>query len=95
MEKQVNKYFYMSRPTITTVSKQAGVSVSTVSQVLRGSGRISQQTRDKVLQAVKAVNYVRDSRAAAMRSGQFREVGLLIHDISNCLLYTSPSPRES
>ena len=87
VEKQVNKYhhesYYMSRPTITTVSKQAGVSVSTVSQVLRGSGRISQQTRDKVLKAVKAVNYVRDSRAAAMRSGQFREVGLLIHDISN------------
>lgn len=73
----------MSRPTIATVSAQAGVSVSTVSQVLRGSGRISQQTRDKVLQAAKAVNYVRDSRAAAMRSGQFREVGLLIHDISN------------
>lgn len=73
----------MRRPTIATVSAQAGVSVSTVSQVLRGSGRISQQTRDKVFAAAKAVNYVRDSRAAAMRSGEFREVGLLIHDISN------------
>ncbi len=74
---------HVSRPTIATISAQTGVSVSTVSQVLRGSGRISQQTRDKVLATAKAVNYVRDSRAAAMRSGQFREVGLLIHDISN------------
>lgn len=72
-----------NRPTIATVSEKAGVSVSTVSQVLRGSGRISQQTRDKVLQAAKSVNYVRDNRAAAMRSGQFREVGLLIHNIGN------------
>ncbi|MGB5598997.1 MAG: LacI family DNA-binding transcriptional regulator [Thiothrix litoralis] len=73
----------MTRATIATVSKQAGVSISTVSQVMRGSGRISQQTRDKVLEAAKAVNYVRDKRAAAMRSGHFREVGLLIHHIAN------------
>lgn len=72
-----------TRPTITTVSQKAGVSVSTVSQVLRGSGRISQQTRDKVLQAARAVNYIRDSRAAAMRSGQNKEVGLLVQHIDN------------
>ncbi len=73
----------MTRSTIATVSKQAGVSISTVSQVMRGSGRISQETRDKVLQAAKEVNYVRDNRAAAMRSGHFREVGFLIHHIAN------------
>ena len=50
---------------------------------MRGSGRISEKTRDKVLRAAKQVNYLKDTQAAAMRSGQFREVGLLIHRIAN------------
>jgi LacI family transcriptional regulator len=50
---------------------------------MRGSGRISETTRDKVLQAAKEVNYLRDTQAAALRSGQFKEIGLLIHQIAN------------
>ena len=71
------------RPTIRTVARAAGVSTSTVSQVLRGGGRISEETRRKVLQAAKTVNYVQDRRASAMRSGQSRDIGLLINKIGN------------
>ncbi|RMF34322.1 MAG: LacI family transcriptional regulator [Alphaproteobacteria bacterium] len=71
------------RPTLQTVARAAGVSTATVSQVIRGSGRISEETRKRVLRAVKQVNYVPDGRASAMRSGQFREIGLLIHEIAN------------
>lgn len=71
------------KPTIHTVAEAAGVSISTVSQVLRDRGRISETTRRKVLRAAESVNYVLDRRAAAMRSGESRDVGLLIHNISN------------
>ncbi len=57
------------KPKLQTVAKLAGVSVATVSQVMRGTGRISEDTRKKVLRAAKQLNYVPDGRAASMRSG--------------------------
>lgn len=72
-----------SRVTIVTVAEEAGVSTSTVSQVMRGSGRISAKTREKVLEAAKRINYQRDHHAAALRSKQFKEIGLLINQLSN------------
>ncbi len=71
------------RPTLHTVALAAGVSTSTVSQVLRGRGRISDHTRRKVMRTVEEINYVQDRRAAAMRSGESRDIGLLIHNIAN------------
>lgn len=71
------------KPKLQTVAQHAGVSLATVSQVMRGAGRISEVTRKKVLQAAKDLNYVPDGRAAAMRSGENREIGLVIHSIAN------------
>lgn len=55
----------------------------TVSQVMRGTGRISQETRAKVLKAAKRLHYIPNSRAAAMRSGENREIGFVINQLSN------------
>lgn len=71
------------KPTLHTVAKEAGVSIPTVSQVLRGTGRISDVTREKVLEAAKRLHYVPDSRAAAMRSGENREIGFVINQFLN------------
>jgi LacI family transcriptional regulator len=71
------------KPTLKTVALAAGVSVPTVSQVLRGTGRISEQTRERVLDAVSRLRYVPDSRAAAMRSGENREIGFVINRLQN------------
>ncbi len=73
----------VGKPKLETVAREAGVSVATVSQVMRGAGRISEKTRKKVLQTAKTLNYVPDGRAASMRSGQNREIGLAIHQIAN------------
>lgn len=74
----------MSRkPTLGSVAKEAGVSIPTVSQVMRGTGRISDQTRSKVLKAAKKLHYLPDSRAAAMRSGENCEIGFLINQLTN------------
>ena len=71
------------KPTLSTVAKEAGVSIPTVSQVLRGTGRISEVTRDRVLKAAKNLHYVPDQKAAAMRSGENREIGFVINQLSN------------
>ncbi len=71
------------RSTIVTVAREAGVSTSTVSQVLRGSGRISEKTRKKVLKVAERLKYQRDHHAVAMRSKQFKEIGLLINQMAN------------
>ena len=44
-------------PTIYTVADQAGVSVATVSRVLKGHSSVSDETRARVLAAVEAVGY--------------------------------------
>lgn len=68
---------------LATVAAEAGVSVATASQVLRGTGRISDTTRKRVLAAADKLNYVPDARAVAMRSGVNREIGLAVHAIAN------------
>lgn len=59
------------------------MSIPTVSQVLRGTGRISEKTREKVLKATKKLHYVPDSRAASIRSGENREIGFVINQLLN------------
>jgi len=71
------------KPKLQNVAERAQVSLATASQVMRGTGRISEETRKKVLKAARELNYVPDGRAASMRSGERREIGLLIHQIAN------------
>ena len=71
------------RAKLDDVAARAGVSRATVSQVMRGTGRISTETRARVSAAAAALDYVPDGRAAAMRSGLNREVGMVIHRIAN------------
>ena len=72
-----------NKPNLKSVAKLAEVSVPTASQVMRGTGRISENTRKKVLEAAKTLHYVPDGRAVAMRSGENREIGMIIHQIAN------------
>jgi LacI family transcriptional regulator len=75
--------YLTEKPTLSSVAQEAGVSVPTVSQVMRGTGRISKETRTKVLKAAKRLHYIPNSRAAAMRSGENREIGFVINQLSN------------
>ena len=71
------------KPTLGTVARESGVSIPTVSQVMRGTGRISEQTRNRVLHAAKKLHYIPNSRAAGMRSGENREIGFVINQLLN------------
>lgn len=72
-----------SRVTITDVAGRAGVSKATVSAVLNDKGTVSDTTRDRVMAAIKALNYRPRSAAGLPRVGDRRSIGLLIKELDN------------
>jgi len=64
---------------IKEVARHAGVAISTVSKVLNGYPNISEDTREKVQQAIKELNYIPNSIAAALSSKQFGRVALVLN----------------
>ncbi|SFJ53377.1 LacI family DNA-binding transcriptional regulator [Thermoflavimicrobium dichotomicum] len=65
------------------VAKLAGVSVATVSRVLMGKGKVREQTRQKVLEAIKQLNYKPNRLARNLRRLESQTVVVVIPDISN------------
>ncbi len=77
----------MNRPTQVDVARRAGVSRATVSYVLNGltDGRvpISEETRQRVLNAIAELGYEPDARAQALRSGNTKTIALIVPDLRN------------
>ena len=77
----------MNRPTQVDVARRAGVSRATVSYVLNGvtEGRvpISDETKQRVLEAIEELGYEPDARAQALRSGNTKTIALIIPDLRN------------
>lgn len=71
------------RVTLLDVAKHAGVSRATASLIVRGSPKIADKTRKKVLESMRELGYVYDRVAANMRSQDSSTVGLIITDIAN------------
>lgn len=63
--------------TLEDISREAGVSISTVSRVLNNSGYASRETREKVRRA--AAGYVPNAIAQSMVSGRSETIGILIN----------------
>ncbi|MEJ5074464.1 Mal regulon transcriptional regulator MalI [Enterobacter ludwigii] len=73
----------MKKVSIIDVAKQAGVSVSTVSLVLRQKGKISDATIEKVQAAIAQLGYVHNVAAANLRSNTSNLIGLILRDFSD------------
>ena len=77
----------MKRPTQQDVARLAGVSRASVSYVLSGNAqnpvRISEDTREKILEAAQHLGYEPDAAAQSLRSQKSHTVGLLIPDMFN------------
>ncbi|OOY04221.1 LacI family transcriptional regulator [Thioclava sediminum] len=69
--------------TLRDVSEASGVSEMTVSRVLRNRGDVSDATREKVLQAAKALGYVPNKIAGALASQRVNLVAVIIPSLSN------------
>ena len=68
--------------TIIDVAREAGVSFKTVSRVLNGETNVREQTRARVMSAVKTLDYRTNHHARNLRARQSRII---------CLLYANPS----
>ena len=68
---------------IKEVAARAGVSVATVSRVLNDSTPVTVETRDRVLAAVRAMDYSIDQRARALRRQKSGTLGLIVAEIRN------------
>lgn len=71
------------RISVREVAAAAGVSISTVSRVLNGSGYSGQDVRQRVQQAVARLGYEPDYTARHLRTGRSRTIGYLLPSIAN------------
>lgn len=72
-----------NRVTLKDVAQLAGVSVTTVSNVVRGWPYIADETRHKVQEAIRDLGYSPHPIAQGLRTGQMQTIGFIVPDISN------------
>ena len=73
----------MARVSIKDVAQQAGVSTATVSHVINGTRFVREETRQKVLTVIEALNYEPSSIARGLATNSTQAVGLVVSDIQN------------
>jgi LacI family transcriptional regulator len=69
--------------TIREVARDAGVSTAAVSQVFNSSGRISEETRQRVRSVARKLNYHPNRHARNLAAGNSRTLGIVVSDIEN------------
>lgn len=68
---------------IKDVASHAGVSPTTVSNVLNATNRISEETQRRVLDSVRELGYVRNTIARQLRAGTSTTIGMVVPDGGN------------
>jgi LacI family transcriptional regulator len=68
--------------TIKDIAKRADVSTATVSYVLNNKGKISEETRSRVLKIVNEMNYKRNTIAKSLRTSKTNTIGIVAEDIT-------------
>jgi LacI family transcriptional regulator len=69
--------------TIRDVANAAKVSTSTVSHVINQTRYVSQETRQRVLQAMAELNYIPNHLARSLRNNQTLTIGVLVPNCAN------------
>lgn len=70
-------------PTIKDIAQKAGVSVATVSYVLNNNRFVSADKRERILDAIKELNYVPNAVARGLRVRESKAISLIVSDITN------------
>src|SRR5690625_1554971 len=68
---------------IKDVARAAGVSIGTVSNVLNRPDIVSPERRDRVLEAIRELGYVRNDAARQLKMGRSSTVGAIVLDMGN------------
>ncbi|ABC33530.1 Transcriptional regulator [Hahella chejuensis KCTC 2396] len=69
--------------TVTEVAKRAGVSVSTVSRILNGTARVSDDKRRSVERAIEDLNFKPNVLAQSLKSGQSMTIGVITQAVES------------
>jgi DNA-binding LacI/PurR family transcriptional regulator len=69
--------------TIYDIARAAGVTATTVSNVLKGKGSVSEATRARVLHLVEKMGYHPNLVARSLVKGRTGIIGLVVHSLSN------------
>ena len=69
--------------TMKDVADYIGVSTATVSYVINGNAPISEETKIKVLEAIKELNYKPNALARGLRVNETKLIGLIVPDITS------------
>ena len=82
-------------PTVYDVAEHAGVSIATVSRVLRRPGDVREATRERVLASVRTLGYVPSASARGLAARRTGVVGLFFPDFDAMRETTSFVPDSS
>ena len=68
---------------IYTIAEEAGVSPATVSRVLTGSARVSEEKKKRVLELIAKYDFRPNAKAQGLSRVETKVIGLLVSDIRN------------
>jgi len=68
--------------TLIDVARLAGVSPSTVSRILNGTAKVSEDKREAVMAAIAKMNFAPNPMAQSLKRGRSMTIGIVVQDIS-------------
>ena len=83
----------ISKVTIVDVAAEAGVSFGTVSRVINNDIHVKEETRQRVLKAMRQLKFVANRQARSLAGGKSNSIGVLVPDLAN-FIYHSPDCQQ-
>ena len=77
----------MNKVTIKDVAREAGVSISTVSNALNGTGSLSEETKEMVLDVANRLNYIPNINGRGLKTGSSRMIGFYTISVNGAYFY--------
>ncbi len=79
---------------IYDIARLSGVSIATVSRVVNGSDKVSEKTRQKVMDVIHSEGYTPNVFAQGLGLNTMHTVGILVPDISDLYMSTAVAALE-
>ncbi len=73
------------KPTLKDVARIAGVSLGSASAALSNPEKLKPQTRDKILEVIKSIGYIKNDSARALVSKKTNSIAIIVPTIDNPL----------